>query len=223
MSIVARKHIIPSRIIALYPRAGRPAHRDAAASPDSAPRTAHLSPKGLKIKVLAKKEEASAGSGGTAIHALAGGGNQSLLTATAVCLGERRAPQSSIGTHPMPTVFLAPRKKNRKSRRPSFPASPPRVKTRPEPRHCRSTTGLAARFRPGWAVVALTLICLLYTSDAADDLLCVDLGGRRIIKKKKKQRQNTVNRHYTATITQRTRTTIQRCSPCIASVRTSTI
>src|SRR5450756_1889981 len=37
-------------------------------------------------------------------------------------------------------------------------------------------------------------ICLLYTSDAADDLLCVDLGGRRIIKKKKKtktqKRQN---------------------------------
>src|SRR5450756_3143248 len=34
--------------------------------------------------------------------------------------------------------------------------------------------------------------CLLYTSDAADDLLCVDLGGRRIIKKKKKTiyRQN---------------------------------
>src|SRR5450756_1468194 len=27
--------------------------------------------------------------------------------------------------------------------------------------------------------------CLLYTSDAADDLLCVDLGGRRNIKKKK--------------------------------------
>ena len=27
--------------------------------------------------------------------------------------------------------------------------------------------------------------CLLYTSDAADDLLCVDLGGCRIIKKKK--------------------------------------
>ena len=26
--------------------------------------------------------------------------------------------------------------------------------------------------------------CLLYTSDAADDPLCVDLGGRRIIKKK---------------------------------------
>src|SRR5450756_3222162 len=30
-------------------------------------------------------------------------------------------------------------------------------------------------------------LCLLYTSDAADDLLCVDLGGRRIIKKKKKK------------------------------------
>ena len=27
--------------------------------------------------------------------------------------------------------------------------------------------------------------CLLYTSDAADDHLCVDLGGRRIIKKNK--------------------------------------
>src|SRR5450756_437057 len=32
-----------------------------------------------------------------------------------------------------------------------------------------------------------TGLCLLYTSDAADDLLCVDLGGRRIIKKKKKK------------------------------------
>ena len=32
--------------------------------------------------------------------------------------------------------------------------------------------------------------CLLYTSDAADDLLCVDLGGRRIIKKKKSRMQN---------------------------------
>ena len=30
-------------------------------------------------------------------------------------------------------------------------------------------------------------ICLLYTSDAADDTPCVDLGGRRIIKKKKKK------------------------------------
>ncbi|GAB5860155.1 hypothetical protein JMUB7542_28030 [Staphylococcus aureus] len=29
----------------------------------------------------------------------------------------------------------------------------------------------------------LALICLLYTSDAADEGLGVDLGGRRIIKK----------------------------------------
>eukprot|EP00831_Metopus_contortus_P026829 TRINITY_DN22715_c0_g1_i3.p2 TRINITY_DN22715_c0_g1~~TRINITY_DN22715_c0_g1_i3.p2 ORF type:complete len:131 (-),score=26.32 TRINITY_DN22715_c0_g1_i3:39-431(-) len=32
--------------------------------------------------------------------------------------------------------------------------------------------------------------CLLYTSDAADDTPCVDLGGRRIIKKK-----NTKTKH----------------------------
>ena len=30
--------------------------------------------------------------------------------------------------------------------------------------------------------------CLLYTSDAADERSSVDLGGRRIIKKKKKWR-----------------------------------
>eukprot|EP00831_Metopus_contortus_P074713 TRINITY_DN6825_c0_g1_i8.p5 TRINITY_DN6825_c0_g1~~TRINITY_DN6825_c0_g1_i8.p5 ORF type:complete len:198 (-),score=12.85 TRINITY_DN6825_c0_g1_i8:56-649(-) len=35
-------------------------------------------------------------------------------------------------------------------------------------------------------VQARIRICLLYTSDAADDTPCVDLGGRRIIKKKKK-------------------------------------
>ena len=34
-----------------------------------------------------------------------------------------------------------------------------------------------------------TTPCLLYTSDAADDLLCVDLGGRRIIKKKKNSKK----------------------------------
>src|SRR5665811_2444073 len=33
--------------------------------------------------------------------------------------------------------------------------------------------------------------CLLYTSDAADDLTRVDLGGRRIIKKKKKHEVRT--------------------------------
>ena len=35
--------------------------------------------------------------------------------------------------------------------------------------------------------------CLLYTSDAADDLLCVDLGGRRIIKKKTQTLTNIYN------------------------------
>ena len=38
--------------------------------------------------------------------------------------------------------------------------------------------------------------CLLYTSDAADDLLCVDLGGRRIIKKKK---NNKIHFHLATT------------------------
>ncbi|GAB5803689.1 hypothetical protein JMUB7516_27440 [Staphylococcus aureus] len=31
-------------------------------------------------------------------------------------------------------------------------------------------------------ITCLLFICLLYTSDAADDTPCVDLGGRRIIK-----------------------------------------
>ena len=35
-------------------------------------------------------------------------------------------------------------------------------------------------------VAIVFIVCLLYTSDAADDMQCVDLGGRRIIKKKKK-------------------------------------
>ena len=36
--------------------------------------------------------------------------------------------------------------------------------------------------------LGLERICLLYTSDAADERSSVDLGGRRIIKKKKKNR-----------------------------------
>src|SRR5450756_2287633 len=40
--------------------------------------------------------------------------------------------------------------------------------------------------RPSAAGVTDANPCLLYTSDAADDLLCVDLGGRRILKKKNK-------------------------------------
>ena len=45
-------------------------------------------------------------------------------------------------------------------------------------------------------------ICLLYTSDAADERSSVDLGGRRIIKKKKHKYQDVhrVQRHNTNTI-----------------------
>src|SRR5665648_1301951 len=38
----------------------------------------------------------------------------------------------------------------------------------------------------GWVVYVKCGTCLLYTSDAADEEDSVDLGGRRIIKKKKK-------------------------------------
>ena len=47
--------------------------------------------------------------------------------------------------------------------------------------------GAAAAKRPSSRPVGHPWDCLLYTSDAADDLLCVDLGGRRIIKKKNPQ------------------------------------
>ena len=42
------------------------------------------------------------------------------------------------------------------------------------------------------------IACLLYTSDAADDLLCVDLGGRRIIKKKKQTHQYLLTHRHTS-------------------------
>src|SRR5450756_3220827 len=44
------------------------------------------------------------------------------------------------------------------------------------------STDLTGPHSTSWTRLARN--CLLYTSDAADDLLCVDLGGRRIIKKK---------------------------------------
>ena len=40
--------------------------------------------------------------------------------------------------------------------------------------------------------------CLLYTSDAADELLCVDLGGRRIIKEKNKTQTHTTAEKHSA-------------------------
>ena len=48
-----------------------------------------------------------------------------------------------------------------------------------------------ARFAPAlfeeYGGGLLYVVCLLYTSDAADERSSVDLGGRRIIKKKSKQ------------------------------------
>src|SRR5665213_3717771 len=44
-----------------------------------------------------------------------------------------------------------------------------------------ATEILAFDAEAAFARLGLTGACLLYTSDAADDLLCVDLGGRRII------------------------------------------
>ena len=43
--------------------------------------------------------------------------------------------------------------------------------------------------------ITLFVNCLLYTSDAADDLPCVDLGGRRILKQKKQKHNNTTITH----------------------------
>ena len=58
------------------------------------------------------------------------------------------------------------------------------------PRQASRIAGPGGAGRPGdppWAVAAgLHSACLLYTSDAADERSSVDLGGRRIIKKKKK-------------------------------------
>ena len=49
----------------------------------------------------------------------------------------------------------------------------------------------ATHERPGreWAISEHSRSCLLYTSDAADERSSVDLGGRRIIKKKKNTEQ----------------------------------
>ena len=49
---------------------------------------------------------------------------------------------------------------------------------------------MARQVRPEWHLLNVQLFdandetCLLYTSDAADERSSVDLGGRRIIKKK---------------------------------------
>ena len=47
--------------------------------------------------------------------------------------------------------------------------------------HCDTTWRYERRM--GKLIGDYSRNCLLYTSDAADDMQCVDLGGRRIIKK----------------------------------------
>ena len=62
-----------------------------------------------------------------------------------------------------------------------------------------------ARCAPSQDVVArmiegeLIIVCLLYTSDAADERSSVDLGGRRIIKKKTNSALTEHNLHHTHT------------------------
>src|SRR5450756_1323163 len=69
--------------------------------------------------------------------------------------------------------------------RPSAPIKPPCW----PPAEVDVCIWIAIDIQDSWPDSAKTLSlgcmlsCLLYTSDAADDLLCVDLGGRRIIKK----------------------------------------
>ena len=54
--------------------------------------------------------------------------------------------------------------------------------------------------------------CLLYTSDAADDTPCVDLGGRRIIKKMGKWR-NWYTRWSEKPVPQGLRVRVSSCPP----------
>ena len=55
------------------------------------------------------------------------------------------------------------------------------------PRMTSAQRTMIAGPAPGLLVYDLT--CLLYTSDAADERSSVDLGGRRIIKKKYKKKK----------------------------------
>eukprot|EP00658_Telonema_sp_P-2_P016242 TRINITY_DN1628_c0_g1_i4.p1 TRINITY_DN1628_c0_g1~~TRINITY_DN1628_c0_g1_i4.p1 ORF type:complete len:100 (-),score=33.75 TRINITY_DN1628_c0_g1_i4:57-356(-) len=52
-------------------------------------------------------------------------------------------------------------------------------------RTSEEVTAVTNALRDNSSITALYEICLLYTSDAADEEDSVDLGGRRIIKKKK--------------------------------------
>ena len=63
-----------------------------------------------------------------------------------------------------------------------------------------TTLGGNAPYQYNWVKVGNPGIngngtCLLYTSDAAEERSSVDLGGRRIIKKKKTEKKNTYHNH----------------------------
>src|SRR5450756_2004480 len=60
---------------------------------------------------------------------------------------------------------------------------PSNIKTEKLREPARAASTPAASDAKGGTPKDAAKACLLYTSDAADDLLCVDLGGRRIIKK----------------------------------------
>ena len=70
--------------------------------------------------------------------------------------------------------------------------------TSPRGRSLRQRAWRAAEMLTGALMPADTLDvinpCLLYTSDAADERSSVDLGGRRIIKKKKIYKQRSISR-----------------------------
>ena len=68
-------------------------------------------------------------------------------------------------------------------------------------RHQLAVLGLACRAEHEEVVAHLVqhaplVACLLYTSDAADERSSVDLGGRRIIKKKKPNDESSTSAHY---------------------------
>src|SRR5450756_3208766 len=95
-------------------------------------------------------------------------------------------------------IFVACRRRFGDFRWPSLrTSSSASNRRRPSPsptRRARSKrlAATSSAWAPASRISTRPTTCLLYTSDAADDLLCVDLGGRRIIKKKKKkQKKNT--------------------------------
>ena len=53
------------------------------------------------------------------------------------------------------------------------------------------------RGAPGWEVGGGHRLCLLYTSEAADERSSVDLGGRRILTKKKTKNKTKPDEHVT--------------------------